>query len=643
MKAKKYLAGLTASCMMLMTLLGGTASADSVTVTADRLNIREKATTSSKAVDIVSRNDTLSFVSECGKWYQVKYSGGTGFVSSEYVSLDSALLAADVAANTEEMSAAGRTTDSVNMRELPTTRAKALKVLPRNANVTVKGRCGEWYLAEYGGKTGYITGEYLTVASDGTGDAGASGSGDTGSVPDDPSSGGSTDTGANQDIIYAAAKSGKTTVRVNLRSAATTDSQVVRVLNKGVSVSMTGENGSWYKVTAGEYAGYISKTYVTPVSESAGGAQTGETIYASAVPGKTTTGVNMRAAATTNSSVLKVLGRGTEISVLGENGGFYKIEQGGRTGYASKDYVQLIEDSGDAGTPSGETIYAAAKNGVTTVTVNMRREPEGEVLHTLPANTKVTLTGENGVWYKVTYGNSTGYISKSYISIIEESTGGSETTGGALRVTAQSLNMRRGPGTGYSIIKVLTYGKELTFYSLEDGWYYVSVGGDTGYVSAKYVTTVEPGSSGSGSGDDGEIDKVILSDWFKGEVADVFARGDTATVTDVKTGLKFRIKRTGGYYHADAQPLTKDDTKIMYQVYGNEWQWTRRAIWVTVDGKTFAASMNGMPHGETDSMPDNGFDGCFCVHFLNSMTHAGSRVDSGHQTCVREAYNAGNR
>jgi hypothetical protein len=79
----------------------------------------------------------------------------------------------------------------------------------------------------------------------------------------------------------------------------------------------------------------------------------------------------------------------------------------------------------------------------------------------------------------------------------------------------------------------------------------------------------------------------------------------------------------------------------MYQIYGNKWQWTRRAIWVTVGGKTYAASMNGMPHGETDVITGNNFDGCFCIHFLNSKTHAGDRVDSAHQDCVQEAYKAG--
>ena len=81
----------------------------------------------------------------------------------------------------------------------------------------------------------------------------------------------------------------------------------------------------------------------------------------------------------------------------------------------------------------------------------------------------------------------------------------------------------------------------------------------------------------------------------------------------------------------------------MYKIYSYQWQWTRRAIWVTVNGTTYAASMNGMPHGDSDSMPDNGFDGCFCVHFLNTRTHAGNRLDAAHQAAVAKAYRVGNQ
>ena len=148
-KAKKHLAGLTASCMILTMLFGGAASADSVTVTADRLNIRKEASASSKAVGVVDQNETLSFVSESGDWFQVRTGSKEGFVSKEFVALDMSQLEADVEANTEAMSASGRTTDRLNMRALPMTKADIVKVIPKNSDRVDIAEINEQYLSEF--------------------------------------------------------------------------------------------------------------------------------------------------------------------------------------------------------------------------------------------------------------------------------------------------------------------------------------------------------------------------------------------------------------------------------------------------------------------------------------------------------------
>ncbi|MBB3108651.1 hypothetical protein FHS18_000679 [Paenibacillus phyllosphaerae] len=108
------------------------------------------------------------------------------------------------------------------------------------------------------------------------------------------------------------------------------------------------------------------------------------------------------------------------------------------------------------------------------------------------------------------------------------------------------------------------------------------------------------------------------------------------TVHDLETGLRFHVQRRAGSTHADVQPLTKQDTRIMKQIYSGKWTWKRRAIVVEKDGHTIAASMHGMPHGG-DGIPDNDFDGHFCIHFLGSSTHKTATVDPDHQTMVHKA------
>ncbi|GGD73129.1 hypothetical protein [Paenibacillus nasutitermitis] len=126
--------------------------------------------------------------------------------------------------------------------------------------------------------------------------------------------------------------------------------------------------------------------------------------------------------------------------------------------------------------------------------------------------------------------------------------------------------------------------------------------------------------------------------WEKAEK--IAPRKSIFALQDLETGLTFRVQRRAGSRHADVQPLTKEDTKIMKQIYEDHWSWKRRAVLVHINGRKLAASMNGMPHGG-DGIPGNGFSGHFCVHFQGSTTHRSTSPDMAHQLLVRKA--AGNQ
>lgn len=111
------------------------------------------------------------------------------------------------------------------------------------------------------------------------------------------------------------------------------------------------------------------------------------------------------------------------------------------------------------------------------------------------------------------------------------------------------------------------------------------------------------------------------------------------TVTDLESGLTFHVQRRAGRDHADVQPVTKEDTRIMKQIYQNHWSWKRKAVLVHSDQHWIAASMNGMPHGG-DGIPENNFSGHFCIHFHLSSTHKSNEPDITHQVMVNKA--AGN-
>lgn len=142
-----------------------------------------------------------------------------------------------------------------------------------------------------------------------------------------------------------------------------------------------------------------------------------------------------------------------------------------------------------------------------------------------------------------------------------------------------------------------------------------------------------PGQSGVSSRGSRPSPPVELIDWEKADA--LYAPDTIATVTDIRTGLSFKVRRYFGHLHADSEPLTAADTAVMRKIYGR-WTWDRRAIVLTVGGRRFAASMNGMPHGQGE-VKGNGFDGHFCIHFLGSRTHASRSMDDLHQRMILSA------
>lgn len=107
------------------------------------------------------------------------------------------------------------------------------------------------------------------------------------------------------------------------------------------------------------------------------------------------------------------------------------------------------------------------------------------------------------------------------------------------------------------------------------------------------------------------------------------------TVVDLETGQSFKVQRRAGEAHADVQPLTEQDTKIMKDIYNGHWSWRRRAILVKTDGRTIAASMHGMPHGA--GALQNEFPGHFCIHFWQSQTHRSEKMDPAHEMMIYKA------
>ncbi|MDD3212967.1 MAG: peptidoglycan-binding protein [Eubacteriales bacterium] len=88
-----------------------------------------------------------------------------------------------------------------------------------------------------------------------------------------------------------------------------------------------------------------------------------------------------------------------------------------------------------------------------------------------------------------------------------------------------------------------------------------------------------------------------------------------ATVYDFTTGLSWKVHMFSFGAHADAEPLTKEDTANMVKAFGGVNTWTPKAVWVVFsDGRVYMASTHDMPH-EVQHITNNNFAGHLCIHF----------------------------
>ncbi len=126
-----------------------------------------------------------------------------------------------------------------------------------------------------------------------------------------------------------------------------------------------------------------------------------------------------------------------------------------------------------------------------------------------------------------------------------------------------------------------------------------------------------------------------LVSWWT--VDSLFPRGSTAILQDFETGRQFSIYRLFGANHADCEPLTAEDAHTMKECFGGQWSWERRAAILLIGDRAIACSMAGMPHGTSQDIYGNDFDGHFDLHFLHSRTHGTDVVDPAHQAAVYRA------
>ena len=555
------------SALLLASALPLAAYAEEVSAkTTEYVNFRSGPGTNYSSQGIIASGTTITVTDTSNsEWYAVRLSNGsTGYIYAEYISMSTS----GSTSNGEERSA--KTTEYVNFRSGPGTNYSSKGVIALGTTVTVTDTSNaQWYAVRLSnGSTGYIFAEYISFTGSNTPSA-------TAAPTQAPSNG--------------SEQSAKTTEYVNFRSGPGTNYSSKGVIALGTTVTVTDtSNSEWYAVRLSNGStGYIFAQYLKLNSSSSATATPAPTQAPSGSEqsAKTTEYVNFRSGPGTNYSSKGVIASGTTVTVTDRsNSQWYAVRlANGSTGYIFAQYLKVT------GTSSATPTQAPSNDGTVqaklTADVNLRRGAGTNygVIKVIGTGTTVTVTdASNSQWYKVKLSDGTeGYLFSEYLKVISGNIDSAKpsatptptpapSNGTVQAKTTSDLNVRKGPGTSYGIIKVIDMNVTVTITeATNSSWYKVKLSdGTEGYLAAQYlkitsgdINSVKPGNSGDDNTNNGNNSNAPATDEYvrvtvglnlrsepntSCKVLTVLSTGTVLNVLDRKTSGWVHVRTTGG-------------------------------------------------------------------------------------------------
>ena len=607
---------LLSGAVALMLLGCSSALADTATVTARKLILREKASSTSDALQTLPKGTKLEVLGKSGSWYKVTYGKYTGYVYKTYVSVTktaSSSSSSSSATRLEKGSTGSAVKDlQTKLKKLGyydayvdgdygDTTVAAVKAFQKKYNLTADGIAGKETLKK-------LDSVYENANS--AKDDDSLRMGDSGSAVKD--------------------------LQTKLKKLGYYDGTVDSTFGSGTYAAVRAFQKK-YNLTADGVAGSETLKKL-------------DSAYKNANSDKDDDSLRMG----DSGSAVKDLQ--TKLKKLGYYDGTVDSTFGSGTYAAVKAFQKKYNLTADgvAGSETLKKLDTAYKNaGSDKDDDSLRKGATGSAVKNL--QTKLKKLGFYNASIDGDYGDTTVAAVKAFqkkYNLTADGVAGSETLkklDSAYKNADSDKDdgsLRKG-ATGTAVKTLQTNLKKLGFYTAYvDGSFGSTTESAVKAFQKKYGLTAD-GVAGSAtlkkiesavaSASSGKITTERL-DWFNGGKY-VIPNGAVFQIKDVSTGLIFSARRQSGGNHMDAEPLTAEDTAILKKINGGTFSWRRRAVLVKYNGHVYAASIYSEPHG-TNTILDNNFDGQFCLHFYGSKTHGTDRVDADHQKCVEQAMKA---
>ena len=276
-------------------------------------------------------------------------------------------------------SATGVINSNVSMRPGPGTSYKRLDALKKGTKVEIVAKTSNnWYKIKYKDGYAYVYNTYVTLDKDNQKDS-------------------------KKFVNYTA--TGTTTANLSVRISPSTSAKKLGTLKKGTQVNIVAKSSNWYRIEYKKGYSYVSAKYVTIKNNN----NNKEVAYTAT--GTTTTNLTVRKTASTSSTKLGTLKKGTKVNIVAKTSYWYKIKYKDGYAYVSNKYITIN---------SPEKPDVKEVQGVINHDVYVREagSPTAKKIGVLTKGTKVNLLEKtkNG-WYKINYKGKTGYFYGQYVDV----------------------------------------------------------------------------------------------------------------------------------------------------------------------------------------------------------------------------------
>ncbi len=264
---------------------------------------------------------------------------------------------------------------------------------------------------------------------------------------------------------------------LNLRQAATTESDVIGKYGWGTEVLVKGVSGDWSYVEVGGQSGYMYSKYL---------GSEGET-NVSAYVATNSRGLNLRKSP--NGEIITSFPRGTKVTILSTDGAWSKVSVGDQTGYMLSQWLSEKKPSSSgngSGNVQGSIGSAVVNNPKDTQVLFLRSEPstQSEALGYFRNGKSVTLLEKLDGWYKVSVDGKTGYMMSKFLSVKETVSAGAT----VFNPNGNSyVNFRKGASLNAEVISRIPVGTKINVIEKTTDWTKTEIDGVTGYISTWFL------------------------------------------------------------------------------------------------------------------------------------------------------------